>query len=166
MILFAYAGNMDVHKFSEIVPSAKKIGIARLPSYSFTFNKTAEDQSSKANITPTASPDDVVWGVLIEFDAKERSNFYNPETWGSGLKLEPVICFDAGDQVYHAEAFVAEPHAINTHLLPYDWYHKKIQVIAQQAGLPVAYVNKISLMAFKTDPDEKRRTKRLKKLGK
>jgi gamma-glutamylcyclotransferase len=164
MLLFAYAGNMDVHKFSETVPSAKKIGTAHLPGYSFTFNKTADDESSKANIIPSADPADAVWGVLIEFDEQEKENFYNPDTWSSDLKLEPVNCIDGDGELHQAIAFFAQPHAVNPHLLPYDWYHKKLIQLAEDVALPAEYITKISIMPFKVDPDEDRREKRLRKL--
>ena len=164
MLLFAYAGNMDVHKFSETVPSAKRIGIAHLPGYSFTFSKTADDDSSKANIIPSHDPAEVVWGVLIEFDEPERSNFYYPDILSSGLKLEPVICIAGNGDLHHAEAFFAQPHAVNFCILPYDWYHKKIIQLAEDSELPKEYINKILHMPFKIDADEKRRAKRLKKL--
>ena len=165
MILFAYAGNMNINEFSKTVPSAKKIGVARLHGYNFAFNKTADDQSSKANIKPSTDPDDIVWGLLIQLDDNEKANFYNPDTWSSDLKLEPVKCIDLDEEIHHAETFVAQPHAVNTHLLPYDWYHKKIIRLAKFAQLPVQYINKLFLMSFKTDPDLNRRQSRLNKLN-
>lgn len=162
MILFAFAGNMDVEEFAKTVPSAKKIDIAKLPGYTFLFNKTAEDQSSKANIA--ASNDDVVWGVLIELNDNEKGNFYNGETWSIDFKLEPVNCIATNNKVYAAHAFVAQPHAVNTHLLPYDWYQQKVITLAKNAGLPEEYIAKISAMPFKIDPDDARRQRRLKKL--
>ncbi len=157
---------MDVEGFKKTVPSARKIGVARLPGYNFIFNKTADDQSSKANILQSSDPNDAVWGVLIELDDKEKSNFFNPETWSIDFKLEPVTCMDMNDKIYMAEAFVAQPHAVNTHLLPYDWYHQKVLLLAKNAGLPEEYINKISIMPVKIDPDEDRRAKRLNKIKK
>jgi hypothetical protein len=164
MILFAYAGNMDVAEFSKNVPSAKKIGIAKLPGYSFVFNKTADDESSKANVMKSFDADALVWGVLIELNDEQRSNFYAPDAWSSDLKLEQVICFDEQENIYHAEVFGAQPHAINTHLLPYDWYHQKIVKLAQREGLPESYIEQLKLMACKVDTDEIRRQRRLKRL--
>jgi hypothetical protein len=166
MILFAFAGNMDVEEFAKTVPSAKKIGMARLPGYNFIFNKTADDQSSKANILQSSDPNDAVWGVLIELDDKEKSNFFNAETFSSDFMLETVTCMDQHDKIHTAEAFVALPHAVNTHLLPYDWYQEKVVQLAKNAGLPDGYIYKISLMPVKIDPDEDRRTKRLNKIKK
>ncbi|HVW97978.1 MAG TPA: gamma-glutamylcyclotransferase family protein [Mucilaginibacter sp.] len=164
MILFAFAGNMDVDSFAKTVPSAKKIGVARLAGYGFVFNKTAEDQSSKANIMPSANTVDEVWGVLIQLDDNERANFFNQEMWSSDFKMEPVNCITEDGTVYPAEAFTALPHATNTHLLPFDWYHQKVLKLAKNAGLPETYISKLELMPFKVDPDEERRQKRLKKL--
>jgi hypothetical protein len=164
MILFAYAGNMNVEEFSKNVPSARKIGAAKLPGYTFVFNNAGEDDSAKANVEKSFDPDAAVWGILIELEDGEKSNFYNPDTWSSGLKLEQVACFDANDNLYHAEVFVAQPHAVSPYLLPYDWYHQKILKLAKQAELPEFYISQLILMPWKTDPDEERRQRRLKKL--
>ncbi len=163
MILFAYAGNMNVEKFAKTVPSAKKIVVAKLPGYSFVFNSTGEDESSKANVVKSFDPEAMVWGVLIGLDDEERSNFYD-SVWSTTLKLEPALCFDAEDNIYHAEVLVTQPHAINTHLLPYDWYHHKILTLAQRAELPAPYIAQLAIMPYKVDPDEIRRQRRLKNL--
>ncbi|TSJ39416.1 gamma-glutamylcyclotransferase [Mucilaginibacter corticis] len=163
MILFAYAGNMNVEKFKKTVPSAHNIGVAKLPGYSFVFNSAGEDESAKANVVKSFEQDAVVWGLLIELDDEERSDFYDP-MWSSVLKLEPALCFDLNDNIYHAEVFVTQPHAIITHLLPYDWYHAKILKLAKDANLPATYITQIALMPYKVDPDEIRRQRRLKNL--
>lgn len=163
MILFAYAGNMNVDKFTRTVPSAKKVGIAKLPGYNFAFNSAGDDESAKANVVKSFELDAMVWGLLIELDDEERSDFHDP-LWSSVLKLEPVLCFDMADNIYHAEVFVTQPHAISTHLLPYDWYHAKILKLAKNADLPATYISQIALMPYKVDPDEIRRQRRLKTL--
>ncbi|HEY8780800.1 MAG TPA: gamma-glutamylcyclotransferase family protein [Mucilaginibacter sp.] len=155
MLVFAFAGNMNVDELSKKVPSAKKIGLAKLPGYDFVFNRTDDDQSSKANIIQSTDPDALVWGVLIEIDNREKSNFYDLDPLVSGLKPELVSCIDMNDEIYQAEALIAQPHATNIHLLPYHWYHQKIISQAKDAGLPEEYVTKISLMNFKVDPDRK-----------
>ncbi|SDS42904.1 hypothetical protein SAMN05216490_1137 [Mucilaginibacter mallensis] len=165
MILFAYAGNMNVDEFAKLVPSAKKIGVAKLPAYNFIFNTTAPDESSKANVVKSLEPAAVVWGILIEIDDNERDHFFNPDPVTNDLKLEPVNCLTHDGTTYHAEVFTAKPHAVNTHLLPYDWYHARIIKLAKDAELPVAYIRQIAAMAFKTDPDEERRARRMKKFG-
>lgn len=163
MILFAYAGNMNVDKFTRTVPSAKKVGVAKLPGYHFAFNSAGDDESAKANVVKSFELDAMVWGLLIELDDEERSDFHDP-LWSSVLKLEPVVCFDMADNIYHAEVFVTQPHAITTHLLPYDWYHAKILKLAIDAGLPESYIKHIKLMPCKIDPDEKRRQRRFNNL--
>ncbi|MDB5030712.1 gamma-glutamylcyclotransferase family protein [Mucilaginibacter sp.] len=162
MILFAYAGNMNVEKFAKTVPSAKKLGVGKLRGYNFAFNSTGDDESAKANVVKSLDSDAIVWGVLIEYDDEDRADFYDP-TWSTTLKLEPALCFDMNDNIYHAEVFVTQPHAITTHLLPYDWYHDKILKLAKNADLPAHYISKIAIMPYKTDPDEVRRQRRLKK---
>lgn len=163
MILFAYASNMDVDEFSKTVPSAKKLAVAKLPGYSFAFNKTAGDGSSKANIVVSTEPDAHVWGVLIEYNDHEKGNFFNPTGWSSDFELPTVNCIDINGEMYQAEAFVALPHAINDFTLPYDWYQAKIIKLARKEGLPEDYITAISLMPHKVDPDEKRRARKMGK---
>lgn len=163
MILFAYAGNMNVEKFAKTVPSAKNLGVGKLPGYNFVFNSTGDDESAKANVMKSFDMDAMVWGLLIELDDEERSNFHDP-LWSSTLKLERVPCFDMDNNVYHAEVFVTQPHALTTHLLPYDWYHAKILKLATDAGLPDYYIKQIKQMPCKIDPDEKRRKRRFDNL--
>ena len=108
-------------------PSAKKIGVAKLPAYSFIFNTTASDESSKANVVKSFEPDAAVWGVLIGVDDNERFNFFNPDPATNDLKLEPVNCIARDGSIYHAEVFTAKPHAINTQfvalrLVPRQYY--------------------------------------------
>jgi hypothetical protein len=166
MILFAYAGNMDVDKLSKSVPSAKKIGIGKLPGYRFVFNTTSvEDESSKANVVQLFEPDTEVWGVLIHIADNERGNFFNPDPDTNDLMLETVNIVDVGGNVYHAEVFTTKPHAINAYLLPYDWYQQKILKLAKDAGLPESYITQIALMASKPDPDEQRAARRRKNAG-
>jgi len=165
MILFAYAGNMDVEKFSKSVPSAKKIGIGKLPGYSFIFNTTADDESSKANVVPSFEADAAVWGVLIDIADGEKDLFFNPDPVTNDLALENVNVLDENDNIYPAVVFTAKPHAVNTHLLPYDWYQQKILKLAKEAGLPESYIAQIALMPTKADPDEQRAARRRKKAG-
>lgn len=149
MVLFAFAGNMDVEAFAKRFPSASKIGIGKLPGYNFIFNKTDDDQSSKANIIQSADPKDAVWGILIAVDDSERSKLHNTD-----FKLEHVNCFDEFGHIHPAEACVAQPHAVNTHLLPFDWYIENIIHLAKNAGLPEQYIEKLKLVPYKADPDK------------
>jgi len=160
MVLFAFAGNMDVDEFAKRFPSAAKIGVGRLPGYNFIFNKTDDDQSSKANIIQSAEPNDDVWGILIALDDSERNKLYNND-----FKLEHVNCIDGHGQIHPAEACVAQPHAINSHLLPFDWYIENIIHLAKLADLPQEYIEKLKLFPYKADPDKGQAKKRPNELN-
>ncbi len=157
MILFAYAGNMDYSAFAGNIPSAKKIGPAYLPGYTFSFNKDGEDLSAKANIMPSeSSPGSKVWGVLMEIDDNEKGLFFNGDTWSSDFELQPVTCKTESEQEYAAEAFISKPHAVNDSQLPYDWYKERIIHLATLAGLPVEYIQSLESGISKPDPDVQR----------
>lgn len=163
MILFAYAGNMDFEGFRGSVPSAKKLGIGKLPGYEFTFNTISADDSSKANVVQSSEPDASVWGVLMVVDENEKGNFFNLDSNSNDLKLEQLTCFDESGKLYQAHVFIAKPHAVSTYLLPYDWYRERIIKLALHAGLPVDYIDKISALPCKSDPDTERAEKRRKR---
>jgi hypothetical protein len=165
MILFAYAGNMNVDEFSETVPSAKRIGVGKLPGYQFAFNTAGADDSAKANVIQSFEPDAAVWGVLIHLDDAEIPSFYNMDAATNDLKLEPMSCMAEDGQLYQAHVFTTKPHAMSPYLLPYDWYQQRILLLAQNAGLPQEYINQIAAMPSKADPDEKRAQRRRKKFG-
>jgi len=158
MLLFAYASNMNVDKFKETVPSAKKVAVAKLPGYKFGFTLASDDGSSKASLMPSTDADALAWGVLIDIDDKEKGNFFFDDDW---FEFKTVNCFDEDDKLHKAEAFVTLPHAVNNFLLPYDWYHAKILKYAKDAGLPESYLTMLSLLPCKVDPDEKRRARRI-----
>jgi len=156
MLLFAYASNMNVAEFAKKVPSAKKIANAKLHGYKFGFSLTADDGSSKASLE-TASADDVAWGVLIEFDDNEKDNFFLQD---DRFEWTTVNCVDENGEMYHAHTFVTLPHAINSFILPYDWYQAKLIKAARGQGLPEDYITTLSLLPHKVDPDEKRRERK------
>jgi hypothetical protein len=161
MLLFAYASNMNVDEFAKTVPSAKKITNAKLPGYKFGFCLAADDGSTKASLRPSTDLDAVAWGVLIEFNDDERGNFFFQEDW---FEFAFVNCIDESGEMYKAEAFVTQAHALNDSLLPYDWYQAKIVKIARDQGLPETYISILSQMPHKVDPDEARRIRKMKKL--
>jgi gamma-glutamylcyclotransferase len=165
MILFAYAGNMNMAKFVKVVPSAKKISNAMLPGYEFQFSLAGKDDSTKANVVRSGEPGAVVWGILIDIADDERFNFFNPDPDTNDLTLEPVPCFADNGKKYAAEAFMAKPHAINTYQLPYEWHHERIIKLAEKAGLPPDYIAQIAAMPHKPDPDTARSEQRRKKFN-
>jgi hypothetical protein len=162
MMLFAYASNMNVKDFTRSLPSTRKIGNAYLPGYEFIFNKTAEDGSAKANVTPVDNPDIPVWGVLLEFTDQDGKMFDKGD-WPEHMTLEPMQCVDEAGNFQTALVFVSLPHAVNEYLLPYDWYKEKIITLATIQELPANYIAKLKLMTSKSDPDTKRSDRRVKK---
>jgi hypothetical protein len=163
MILFAYASNMNVDELATHVTSAKKIDIGYLRGYSFSFNRTADDLSAKANIITCDELDAKVWGVLIELSDEDKAKFFHST---DDLQLLPVTCYDTKDKPYDAEVFITPPHATNNYLLPYDWYQEKISTFARWQNLPEDYINDLLRKESKPDPDEKRKKRRLSKFKK
>ncbi|WP_040625734.1 hypothetical protein [Mucilaginibacter paludis] len=92
---------------------------------------------------------------------------FNPnQDWAEHLELVPLNCTGADGKTYEAYVFISRPHAVSNYLLPYDWYQEKLVTFARWQQLPEEYINQLSQMESKPDPDEKRRARRLKKFRK
>jgi len=81
---FAYGSNMTEENLRQRVPSANRIGAARLDGYRIAFTRrSARTQSGVADIV--ADPDFSVWGVVFELEDAELPGLARKE----GLNLNP-----------------------------------------------------------------------------
>jgi hypothetical protein len=106
---FAYGSNMNVDKFHERVPSAKRIGQVRLDGYRLAFSRRSiRTESGVANIV--ADSGFSTWGVLFEIEDRDMQQLELKE----GLHLKPpayqridvVVRHQAAKADYEAFAFV------------------------------------------------------------
>ncbi len=149
MWYFAYGSNLCRDRLLHRVPSARFGRVARLPEHDFRFHKRGRDGSGKANAYPTGSPEDVVWGVLVELDAVGLTSLdpYEPEYDRRVLEVE------ASDGTPHqAYVYVAQRAAVDPSLLPFRWYRQMVVGGGAARGLPDRYLHRIAAQTARPGP--------------
>jgi gamma-glutamylcyclotransferase (GGCT)/AIG2-like uncharacterized protein YtfP len=156
MLYFAYGSNMCTGRLKRRVPSAQFVCVAQLPNHSFRFQKRSKDKSAKADAFYTGRPKDVVWGVIFEFDPKEKPKLDEAEGLGQGYLEKNVTVIDDQNREHHVFTYVADAAHIEPELPPYSWYTRFCIDGARQHGLPADYIAQIEAVPDTEDPDKKR----------
>jgi hypothetical protein len=148
--VFSYGSNLLFERIKERIKSVVVVSKYNLQGHRLTFNKASEDGSVKANIEESSDPKDSVWGIIHQFDRKEKFILDWHETLGYGYQL---ICFqlklNGKTEVVHT--YIVNESRFEKAGRPYSWYLKLVIAGARQNQFPEAYISK--LMAIKTDPD-------------
>ena len=66
---FAYGSNLSLSQIAQRCPSSPYVAVARLPSYKFIINKRGY-----ANIIPSSSPADEVWGMVYTLTSTDEAS--------------------------------------------------------------------------------------------
>lgn len=160
---FAYGSNLHPQRLQERVSSAKSLGVVEAVGYKLTFSKRSKDQSGKCNFYQTGSDSDIVYGVLYEFDARDKSNLDKAEGKGAGYN-EKLVSFSLGEEQYSPFTYMADSKYIDGGLRPYEWYKQFVVVGAQFHSMPTSYIESIERVIAIPDPDAKRNAKNMEKL--
>ena len=125
-----------------------------LVGYRLALHKRSSDGSGKGYAIRTGDQQDVVWGVVFEFDEAEKPHLDRAEALGSGYDEMFVTVRAAGGKSYDAVMYYATD--IKPELRPYSWYLRFIVEGAKQHGLPEAYVAMLECVQSIEDPDRDR----------
>jgi len=155
MKYFAYGSNMFQQRLKKRVPSANFISIAVLSGYTIKFHKRSQDGSGKCNAFRTNNPEDLIYGVLFEFDSSDRSVLDEHEGLGRGYHEETVELSSNGE-VVEAVTFIADSNAIDESLSPYAWYKDFVVEGAKQNSINSEYITHLEGFIALTDPDKSR----------
>jgi gamma-glutamylcyclotransferase len=156
MRYFAYGSNMCTGRLRKRVSTATFICRAKLSQQALRFHKRSKDKSAKADAFYTGRPKDVVWGVIFEFDGKEKPRLDEAEGLGQGYVEKNVTVIDDGTREHRIFTYVADEAYIDQDLLPYSWYTRFVIEGAKQHELPPDYIAKIEAVPADDDPDKKR----------
>ncbi len=156
---FAYGSNMCTRRLAKRVNNPARIGQAKLIGYDFRFHKKSKDCSAKANAYKTGCQEDVVWGVLFEFDESQKCCLDKAEAVGQGYNCCHVEVEDEEGNTRCAFTYLADEAYIVDEQKPYFWYKRFITEGAEQHGLPDSYIEQIKRMPGKSDPCKSRREK-------
>lgn len=156
-IHFAYGSNMSARRLQARVRSAKRLGVGTLDDHQLMFRKKSRDGSTKCDIAPSSGCR--VVGVLFKIDADEEKGLDKAE--GKGYRKKEVGVSDAAGQHVRAFTYYAGEEYIDPTLKPYTWYVKHVLVGAEEAGLPVGYLDDLQRVEGVVDPDPEREKREL-----
>ncbi len=157
MLIFATGSNMNLNRLTQRVPSAVKVTNAFLPGYKLICNKVSKDGSAKANIIKTDNLAELVWGVLLTINDKEKPLLDKAEGLSMGYNEDKLTFFDDAGNTYMAQVYIADSKAIDNNLFPYDWYNEFIVSGAILNKLPAEYISQMQSISSVRDHDEGRR---------
>lgn len=150
---FAYGSNMPTARIRARCPSAKLLGVAKLPGYQLRWHKSSKDGSGKCDIVVSPDPQEFVLGVLYEITGEEKPDLDRAEGLGKGYKEIdlPVLCegTPVPSKVYQATA-------IDAMLKPYTWYRALVVAGAREHRLSSDYIARLEAVPAIEDPDRGR----------
>jgi cation transport regulator ChaC len=133
-------------------PSAHPLGVAKLAGYELRWHKVSEDGSGKCDVVP-ATVDDVVYGVVYEINAQEKTDLDQAEGLGSGYDQKDVAVILDGKVVTASIYFATKTKPT---LKPYTWYKALVVAGAKEHGLPTDYIARLEAVEALEDPNHAR----------
>ncbi|EGW37582.1 gamma-glutamylcyclotransferase family protein [Desulfosporosinus sp. OT] len=138
---FAYGSNMNLAQMKQRCPSAKVLGIARLPGYKVEFYGYSTNwDGAQETVVPDSQSE--VWGVLYDlqaFDWDALDGYQDARSDGLGQYFHyPVEVIDRAEGTI--EAIIYKKNILNEVKLPSDEYLDFIVQGAKEQGLPVEYL--------------------------
>jgi gamma-glutamylcyclotransferase len=152
-LYFAYGSNLLLARLRQRTPSARAIGVARLPGYELRWHKAGRDNSGKCDVIALPDCREPVQGVVDEIARREKAALDAAEDLGLGY-TEKAVEVEMGDGRLIATAYLAllvDPSAV-----PYSWYRTLVVSGARENGLDATYVQGLESVAAKVDPDYER----------
>jgi gamma-glutamylcyclotransferase len=146
---FAYGSNLHPSWLSSRVPSAEVVTKLNVPRWKLHFHKAGTDDSAKCNIIPSNSSEDIIHGVIYEFNTVEQDKLdevefgYHARSMQFGHYKEVLI-------------YIAKDENINDQLLPYSWYRDIVIAGAEYHRFPGNYIKFLRSFSTCPDPDEER----------
>ena len=143
-LYFAYASNLKRERFSRRIPSARSVGIARLPHWNLRVNKRGHDGSAKANLSSLRNAE--VWGALYELPA---SRLVRLDVFEGGYVRRRVRVWTPGGEAFEATTYVSDRLQDG---LPLAWYRALMIEGAREHGLPAAWIARLESLPFRDGP--------------
>ncbi|RMH20369.1 MAG: gamma-glutamylcyclotransferase [Acidobacteria bacterium] len=163
MLYFSYGSNMATSRLERRAPSARTVGVARLPGHRLRFHKRGQDASGKCDVEWTADDGDVVFGVVFEITEEDKVELDKHEGLHAGYEEKIVSIHLAGGAELRAVTYYAT--AIDRKLKPFAWYREHVVRGALEHGLPAQYVRTLLAVETVADPDPSRHARELSVYG-
>lgn len=155
-VSFAYGSNMLSSRIQERCPSARALGVAELHGHELKWHKRSTDGSGKCDVVQAKDEKRIVYGVLFEIPATEKSELDKAEGLGNGYEEKQVQVVFAGKP-----RTVTLYAATNTDssLKPYTWYKAFVVAGAKEHKLPNEYIRQLEAVEATQDPNRERHDK-------
>ena len=151
----AYGSNLHPARLAARVPSARPVGVVEISGYSLAFHKRSVDGSAKCLLYPGQGPQQKAYGVIYEFDAREKDDLDRHEGKGNGY-YEQLVRLPLNAESYTPYLYLARSTHIDPDLVPYDWYKALVVAGARFHNFPAEYVAAIEATPSRPDPDPAR----------
>lgn len=152
----AYGSNLHPLRLAARVPSARVVGVVEMPGYLLAFHKRSIDSSGKCLIYNEQGQHHKMYGVLYEFDTREKGALDKAEGKGSGY-CEQLVQFPLNGKTYTPYIYIAQSAHIDPILVPYDWYKRLVIAGARYHGFPAEYIASIEATPSKPDMNAQRK---------
>lgn len=151
----AYGSNLHPLRLAARVPSANVLGVVEIPGFLLAFHKRSSDGSGKCLLYTEQGQHHRAYGVLYEFDTRDKAGLDVLEGNGKGYR-EQLVQFPLNGETYTPYLYVAQPTHIDPTLVPYHWYKNLVLAGARYHNFPANYIASIEATPSKSDPDAKR----------
>ncbi len=149
---------MSLSRLKERVPSAEAVGCFSLNGHDLRFHKSSKDGSGKCDAYFTSDTGNTIYGVLFRIAPSEKSYLDKVEGLGYGYDEKEVTVTAYDGSSITATTYVATN--IDENLKPYSWYVNHVLVGANEASLPLDYIEtKINSVEAVEDSDRERDAK-------
>lgn len=154
MLYFAYGSNMATARLQQRLPSAQRLGVAKLRGYRLAFQvASTKDSSGKCDACPGCE-EDILLGVLYRIDPAAKPVLDGYE--GIGVEYRDAWLEVETEQGEKVSALIYLGTNLDPKLRPYPWYVEHVVRGALENDLPVAYVETIRATETMDDPDRER----------
>jgi len=142
-LYFAYGSNMSTERLRGRAPSARPVGVGRLPHHRRCWHKRGRDGSGKCDVVFAGLDGSAaVWGVLFEIAETDRAALHRAEGLGVGYAQKTVAVLTAKG-TRRAMTYQAKPDQTDSTLRPLAWYRAHVVRGAREHGLPAECVREL-----------------------
>lgn len=156
--IFAYGSNILSARLKGRCPSARPLGVARLPGHELRWHKRSTDGSGKCDVVSVDSGS-AVFGVVYEIDEIDKAALDRAEGLRSGYDEKDATVILNGNEVFVLIYFATK---IDPTRMPYTWYKALVVAGAKEHGLPASYIARLEATEAVEDPDRTRHDRNMR----
>ncbi|MFT5350777.1 MAG: gamma-glutamylcyclotransferase [Planctomycetota bacterium] len=148
LLYFAFGSNLHPLWLKSRTPSAVILSKECITHFKLDFNKFGLDDSGKCNIVKTESANDLVHGVVYQFNADEKDVLDEAER-GYSQEIMQIGEYE------NVLVYVAEETTDN-YSSPFSWYQDIVIAGARMHDFSESYIDHIQSFNAISDPDQAR----------